>query len=199
MTIPPSDTELAAVAPSQKENTRAILIDTIETIILALILYFGINAVSARVRVQNISMIPTVYEGEYLLINKLAYQFGTPQIGDIVIFHYPVDPRQEFIKRVIGRPGDDVAIHDGKVIVNNQTLVENYIAEEPNYSGEWKVPVDSIFVLGDNRNQSEDSHQWGFVPMKLVIGKALLIYWPFNEVRLLTHPALVSAANDISK
>jgi signal peptidase I len=180
---------------TQRQNVRAIIIDTLETLLLALVLYFGINAISSRVRVQNVSMIPTLHEGEYLLINKLAYRFGSPQIGDIVIFHYPLNPQEDFIKRIIGRPGDHVSIHDGKVLVNNQELSEDYIADVPNYSGDWDVPADQIFVLGDNRNQSTDSHKWGYVPMGEVIGKALLIYWPFDQARLLSDAPVVDAAN----
>lgn len=179
---------------AQPHSIKSALIDTLETLLLALVLYFGINAISARVRVQNVCMIPTLHEGEYLLVNKLAYQFGSPQIGDIVIFHYPLNPQEDFIKRVIGRPGDHVSIHDGQVWVNNQELIEDYIADVPNYEGDWDVPQGQIFVLGDNRNQSTDSHKWGYVPLNQVIGKAVLIYFPFSEARLLSHGNLVSAA-----
>ena len=91
--------------------------------------------------------------------------------------------------------GDTVVIKNQQVFINNQVIEENYTAAPPDYNGQWVVPADSLFVLGDNRNQSSDSHSWGFVPMKLVVGKAEVIYWPFNEVKSLNQPFIVKAAN----
>jgi signal peptidase I len=169
-------------------------IDALETVILALILFFSINAVSDRVRVENISMQPTLYQGEFLLVNKLAYKLGSPHIGDIIIFPYPGDPQEKFIKRVIGLPGDVVKIQDGVVYINDQALIEPYISQPPNYNGTWTVPQNSLFVLGDNRNNSNDSHAWGFVPINTVIGKALVIYWPLDKLQNLTLVEVVKAA-----
>jgi signal peptidase I len=170
------------------------VIDTLETVLLALVLFFGINAVSARVRVENISMQPTLHAGEFVLVNKMAYKLGQPKIGDIIVFHYPLNPKEDYIKRVIGLPGDDVRVQGGVVFVNGQPLDEPYIAARPNYTGEWHVPPDSLFVLGDNRNQSSDSHSWGFVPMDDVVGKALVVYWPLDDMQILEHPTVASAA-----
>ncbi len=182
----------------RKKSTRSgclnFAVDTLETVLLALVLFFGINAVSARVRVENISMQPTLHANEFVLVNKLAYKLGQPQIGDIIIFHYPLDPKEDFVKRVIGLPGDTVKVEDGTVYVNGHALIEPYIAAKPNYTGTWNVPPDSLFVLGDNRNQSSDSHSWGFVPMNYVVGKAIVIYWPLNEMQVLEHATVVSAA-----
>lgn len=184
--------------PVKKEKRSGCLgftIDTIETVLLALVLFFGINAISARVRVENISMKPTLDPGEFVLVNKIAYKIGKPQVGDIIVFHYPKDPTQDYIKRVIGRPGDTVTIRDNQVMVDGQVLSESYIAAEPSYNGTWKVPDNSLFVLGDNRNQSSDSHSWGFVPMDLVVGKALFIYWPLQQFQVIDHPDVVNAAH----
>lgn len=170
------------------------VVDTLETVLLALVLFFGINAVSARVRVENISMQPTLHAGEFVLVNKLAYKLGKPQIGDIVVFHYPRDPKEDFIKRVIGLPNDTVTVNDGIVAVNGQPLDEPYISAPPAYTGSWTVPPDSLFVLGDNRNQSSDSHSWGYVPLDYVVGKALVIYWPLDQLQILEHPIIVNAA-----
>jgi len=183
--------------PPKKETRSGCLsftIDTIETILLALVLFFGINAISARVRVENVSMKPTLQPGEFVLVNKIAYKIGKPQIGDIIVFHYPRDPKEDYIKRLIGRPGDEVTVKDGKVYVNDQPLDEPYIAAAPAYDGSWTVPADSVFVLGDNRNQSSDSHSWGFVPLDFVVGKALFIYWPLQQFQVIEHPATVIAA-----
>jgi signal peptidase I len=156
-------------------------------------LYFGIDAVIARVRVENISMEPTLVPGEFLMVNKLAYKFGLPKYGDIIVFHY--DPTEDFIKRVIGLPGDTVEVKGGVVYVNNQAFTEPYINEPPDYTGTWSVPADSLFVLGDNRRNSSDSHVWGFVAMKEVIGKAIVIYWPLKDARLIKPALVVSASN----
>lgn len=181
-------------AQKNKNNTRRLIIDIAETVLLALVFYFAIDAVSARVRVKNVSMQPTLYEGEFLLVNKLAYKFSPPQTGDIVVFHAPPEPGEDFIKRIIGTPGDSVSINEGKVYVNGIRLDEPYIADVPRYTGEWTVPEEQIFVLGDNRNQSSDSHVWGFVTMDVVVGKALLVYYPFDKIALLDHPDTVIAS-----
>jgi signal peptidase I len=179
---------------SGKAGCMGLFIDTIETVLLALVLFLGINAVSARVRVENISMKPTLQSGEFVLINKLAYKIGKPAHGDIIVFHYPRDPKQDYIKRVIGVPGDTVTINGGVVTVNTTQLTEPYIAAPPAYNGAWKVPLDSLFVLGDNRNQSSDSHIWGFVPLSEVVGKGLVVYWPLDNMQILDHPDIVKAA-----
>lgn len=165
-----------------------------QTLILALVLYFLIDAVIARVRVDKISMEPTLEPGYLLLVNRLAYRFDTPKTGDIVIFHYPGNPSEDYVKRVIGVPGDTVKVDGGVVYVNRRALAEDYIMANPNYNGEWIVPTDSVFVLGDNRNQSSDSHEWGFVPYDMLVGKALAIYWPFNEIKILSQTRPVMAA-----
>jgi signal peptidase I len=188
--IPPPE----EIKTQNQAGWKHFLLDTIETILLALVLTFGINLVSARVRVENISMQPTLHQGEFLLVYKLAYKNSLPRTGDIIIFHAPPEPGEDFIKRVIGAPGDRILIQDGQVYVNDILLKENYIADSPSYTGQWDVPADSVFVLGDNRNSSSDSHVWGFVPLKNVVGKALLIYWPANEATLFQHSNIVTAA-----
>ncbi|NPV76337.1 MAG: signal peptidase I [Anaerolineae bacterium] len=170
-------------------------LETFQTILLALVLYFLIDSVIARVRVENVSMKPTLQPGQYVLVNKLAYRLGNIQHGDIIVFHYPPNPSEDYIKRVIGLPGDLVQIHNGKIFVNDQELSEKYAASPPVYDGEWSVPEGSLFVLGDNRNQSSDSHAWGFVPISNVVGRALAVYWPLDEIKVLTQPFTVNAAN----
>lgn len=162
----------------EKINWGRFALDIIETLVLAVVLFLGINAVSARVRVDGFSMIPTLKDGEFVLVSKLNYKFGAVERGDIIVFHFPMDPEQELIKRVIGLPGDTIGVQNGQVSVNGQVLDEPYIAATPAYSGEWQVPDGQLFVLGDNRNDSSDSHSWGFLPFEKVVGKAVVIYWP---------------------
>ncbi len=179
----------------EPRSTKSILLEIVQTLLLAVVLYFVIDAFMGRVRVENISMKPTLNPGEFLLVNKLAYKLGDVDHGDIVIFHYPLNPAEDYIKRVIGTPGDVVEITNGNVSVNGYTLTEDYISAPPSYSGTWTVPADSIFVLGDNRNQSSDSHTWGMVPMDNVLGRALVVYWPFSEAKILKNPEIVNAAS----
>lgn len=170
------------------------LVDVLETLILSVILFAVINAVSARIRVDGSSMEPTLSSGEFVVVNKMAYKFGTPKISDVVVFHFPRDPQQEYIKRVIGLPGDRVVVSDGQVYVNDVKLQEDYIASAPQYEDQWIVPEDAIFVLGDNRNNSSDSHNWGPVPMNYVVGKAVLIYWPPQQWGIIDNLTTAIAA-----
>lgn len=173
--------------PQQTDNWRRFLLDILETVILAVVLYFGINAISARVRVDGLSMNPTLQHGEYVLVSRLSYKTGVPERGDIIVFSFPMDKKQDLIKRVIGLPGETINISNGEVLVDRVKLDEPYIAQSPVYSGEWTVPEGQLFVLGDNRNDSKDSHQWGLLPIENVIGKALLIYWPPPDWKLINH------------
>ncbi|MCC6147479.1 MAG: signal peptidase I [Anaerolineaceae bacterium] len=186
----------ASPAARQTRSTAwRFFLETFQTILLALVLYFLIDTVIARVRVENVSMRPTLQPGQYVLVNKLAYRLGNVQHGDIIVFHYPPNPSEDYIKRVIGLPGELVQIRDGKIFVNDQEILERYAASPPGYDGDWPVPQDALFVLGDNRNQSSDSHAWGFVPLSNIVGRALAIYWPLGDIKLLTQPFTVKAAN----
>jgi signal peptidase I len=171
-------------------------LDILETLLLSAALFLVINALSARVRVDGFSMLPTLHDGEFVLVNRLAYRFDSPQRGDIVVFHYPPDPRQDLIKRVIGLPGDTVSVQGGIVRVNDEPLSEPYIAQPPLYAGTWVVPEGHLFVLGDNRNDSSDSHSWGMLPFENIVGKAVLIYWPFQNLQLIDHYDFVKATHD---
>ena len=181
---------------SRRSGCMGFFIDTIETILLALVLFLAINALSARVRVENVSMKPTLNPGEFLLVNRVAYKLGEPSIGDIVVFHAPGASELDYIKRVIGLPGDEVRVADGTVFVNDHPLYEPYLADQPNYSGSWTVPEGEYFVLGDNRNNSSDSHLWGFVPKQDLVGRALLIYWPLEDITILRTHDIVQAVHN---
>ena len=170
-----------------------ILLEVVQTLALAIVLYFMIDFVVARVRVENISMLPTLQPGEFVLVNKMAYKLGDVQRGDIIVFHFSA--QEDYIKRVIGVPGDIIEIDTGQVRVNGQILDEPYISGAPKYMGTWEVPVDSLFVLGDNSNQSSDSHRWGFVSEQSVVGEALVVYWPISEAKILSQPLTVKANN----
>lgn len=179
-------------------NTRGtsafrILLEVVQTLALAVVLYLLIDFVVARVRVENISMLPTLQPGEFVLVNKMAYKLGDFHRGDIVVFHY--SPTEDYVKRIIGVPGDIIEVDSQQVRVNGQVLDEPYISAPPQYTGTWDVPADNLFVLGDNRNQSSDSHRWGVISEQSVVGEALVIYWPLSEVKLLSQPLIVKANN----
>jgi signal peptidase I len=163
--------------------------DVLETFVLAAFLFFVINALSARIRVDGSSMEPTLHNGELVIVDKVSYQIWEPGRGDVIVFHYPRNPEKEYIKRIIGLPGDRVDILNGQVYINGEAILEPYIAAAPTYPGNWTVNPDSFFVLGDNRNNSDDSHRWGTVPVDYVIGKAILVYWPPEEWGLIEHHA----------
>jgi signal peptidase I len=183
--------------PSSRITFRGflrMLADFVEVILLSALLYIGINAISARIRVDGSSMEPNLHNADLVLVSRLAYRLGEPQRGEVIVFRYPLDPEQEYIKRIIGLPGDTIDIQGGQVYVNNQLLHEPYIKAPPAYADSWTVPDGTLFVLGDNRNNSNDSHSWYFLPMELVIGKAVLVYWPLNEFGVIRHYALLPAA-----
>ncbi|WP_018130456.1 signal peptidase I [Effusibacillus pohliae] len=155
---------------------------------LALILALGIHQfVFAQFLVDGESMMPTMQNRERLIVNKLVYHLHKPEHGDIVVFQYPADPSKDFIKRVIGLPGDVIEIREGKVYRNGEALQEPYLGEPTNgVFGPVKVPDGTLFVMGDNRNNSKDSRDRsvGFVPLNLVVGRADLVFWPPEKFKL---------------
>ncbi|MFZ6030912.1 MAG: signal peptidase I [Chloroflexota bacterium] len=176
---------------------RRIVVDMLETVFLAIFLFLGINAVSARIRVESVSMEPTLYAGDFVFVNRVAYTIGKPERGDVIVFRYPPDPTQiPYIKRVIGLPGDRIDIENGQVLVNGYPLTEPYLKDTTSRGGSWTVPAGSLFVMGDNRNNSSDSRAWGYVPYENVIGKAEVIYLPVKHWDWL-HQSLAIAAEPI--
>lgn len=194
------DTNQIEYIPEQAQSKRKrsgflrIVVDIFETLVLSVVLFVGVNIISARIRVDGDSMVPTLISGEYVVVNRLSYRLGNPHRGDIIVFHFPRNPAEEYIKRIIGLPGDVIEVMDGSVYINGQPLDERYLDVKVNYSGKWEVPQGQLFVLGDNRNNSSDSHDWGTVPMDYVVGKAVMVYWPPLEWGLIDHVKLANAA-----
>ena len=133
-------------------------------------------------------MRPTLEVNDRLIIEKLSYLFREPIRGDVIVFNPTESLKAEnfkdaFIKRIIGLPGEIVEVKTGKVYVNGKKISEEYIFEAPDYNyGPSRIPEDEYLVLGDNRNNSYDSHYWGFVPKKKIIGKAFVRFWPFDRL-----------------
>ncbi len=188
----------AEVFPDHVPDSNGVwpaVLEMLETLLLSVVLFWGINFLTARIRVESISMLPNLHEGDFVIVYKLAFKSDLPDRGDVVVFYYPPDPDGEppYIKRVIGLPGDRVRIEGGKVYINDQIWDEPYLTTVTNRGGTWLVPEQSIFVMGDNRNNSSDSRSWGMVPMDQVIGKAIFVYWPFDHWGALHLPEAVAA------
>lgn len=179
---------------SPRGGVKRFVRDILEISLISLILFVSINTLSARIRIESVSMEPTLYAGNFVVVNKLAYQFSEPSRGDIIVFHYPPNPEQDpYIKRVIGLPGDHVVVEQDEVLINGVRIAEPYLNSPTHQGGEWTIPSDSLFVMGDNRNNSSDSRSWGVVPVENVIGKALVVYWPPNQWELLGSSYAIAA------
>ena len=179
---------------TQRGGVRRFTRDILEIALISLFLFISINTLSARIRIESVSMEPTLYAGNFVVVSKLAYQFTEPGRGDIIVFHYPPNPEQDpYIKRIIGLPGDQVIVNEDDVLVNGVRIAEPYLDSPTRQGGEWTIPPDSLFVMGDNRNNSSDSRSWGVVPVENVIGKALVVYWPPNKWELLGSSYAIAA------
>jgi signal peptidase I len=186
--------------PTQPYQIENAWLETLKVLGLSLFLSFGIRTFIAEARyIPSGSMEPTLQINDRLIIDKLSYDFTSPQRGDIVVFDPTKTLQQEgfhsaFIKRVIGLPGETVEVQGGRVYINGKPLAEDYIAAKPDYYwGPVVVPANSYLVLGDNRNDSYDSHYWGFVPRHDIIGRAIFRFYPFDRVGELNRPVYVTS------
>ena len=192
---------------------RTLIRELIETVLLALLIFVALEFSIQNFRVEGSSMRSTLIEGQHLIVNKLVYLrfdpgdlssvvpfahaasdeasdpifvFRAPKHGDILIFRFPADPSRDFVKRVIGVPGDEIEIERGQVIRNGVEIDEPYITRPDRRTYDpIEVPEGSYYVLGDNRRTSNDSRNWGMVPVDNVIARALFSYWPFDEIGVL--------------
>lgn len=202
--------DLPAYEPATERKGRRFAVrEVLETVVLALLIFVAVQGVVQNFRVEGTSMDPNLKNEERLLVNKGVYMridldilskfvpfidfgdtpkryiFHGPERGDVIVFEYPNDPTRDFIKRVMGLPGDWVEIRKGVVFINGERIREPYIKNKALYDyGPEQVPPDNYFVLGDNRPNSSDSHVWGFVPADNIIGKAWVTYWPVDEAGL---------------
>ncbi len=170
---------------------RSMVRELLETAVLTIAIFLVVRVALQNFKVEGYSMYPNLHDGEYILVNKISYMLHSPHRGDIVVFNAtPAGPQykdKDFIKRVIGLPGETVAVHNDSVYINGHALSEPYIAPfyRPTYNfPAQKVPPNDYFVLGDNRNDSQDSHIWGWLPRKYIIGKAWVSYWPPSQLHL---------------
>src|SRR5579872_3092600 len=186
--IIPINSEGTCMNPEMDFEKRFRLVrEVIETIVLTVLMFLVIRFAVQNFNVEGTSMEPRLHNGELILVDKWTYLFHPPQRGDVIVFVAPPDPAQDYVKRIIGVPGDRITINGITVTVDGVTLNETYVdpINQGNNSGATiqnkLVPPDMYFVLGDDRVRSSDSRYWGFVPRKNIIGRAALVYWPLGQ------------------
>jgi signal peptidase I len=169
------------------EKRYRLVREVIETIVLTLLMFLVINLAVQNFDVDGHSMEPNLHDQERLMVDKWTYLFHPPARGDVVVFIAPPQPSLDYVKRIIGLPGDVITIHNTTVIVDGVTLNDTFVkpANQGNPFADKTienkvVPPNDYFVLGDNRGNSSDSRDWGFLPRKNIIGRAALIYWPLG-------------------
>ena len=189
--------EEEAPSLSRSFGIRSWLQDLLETLLLALIIFLVINTLTGRYQVHGQSMEPSLHNGQYLIANKVTYWLHPPERGDVVVLRPPANEGAiPYIKRVIGLPGDKIEIEEGRVWVNGVILNEPYTGGPPAYRNNWVVVEGYYFVLGDNRNNSSDSHRWGLLPQENIVGKAVFSYWPpeyWGTIPHYEYPELATA------
>ena len=170
--------------PSLGQEVRGWARDIFFTVLVAILL---VIFVVQPVKVEGISMEPRLEPQDRILVNKFVYYFSGVERGDIVVFWYPKDHTKSFIKRVIGLPGETVEVRSGVVYLNGEELSEPYLPGDSDYESYplLVVPPDHYFVMGDHRSSSNDSRDWGFVPVQNIFGEAVFRYWPLSNLGLI--------------
>ncbi len=169
-----------------RNKTVKLFCDVLQVVVFSLVFNWGLHATVADARVVPTgSMLPTIQLQDRLIVDKISYNFSEVKRGDVVVFRPPSNVDQsgtDWVKRVIGLPGEKVEIRNGEVFINEQELTEPYEMEKPNYKyGPFVIPEGSYFVLGDNRNNSKDSHYWGELSNQNIVGKVFIRYWPLDH------------------
>lgn len=178
----------AGDAASRPSTASSLLRELVEVVVLAVILYFGISFAVQAVHVEGLSMFATLDDNDYLIANKIDYRLHAPQRGDIIILRPPTDNSKDFIKRIIALPGERLLISDGIVYINGHKLDEPYLPEAWTTLNNWGgpdgevVPPNDYFVMGDNRNRSQDSRIFGFIGRDRIDGRAWFRIWPLNHL-----------------
>jgi len=163
-------------------------VEILESIVIAVVLAALIRIfIFSPFYIPSGSMEPTLQIGDRIIVSKLNYHFTKPARGDIIVFRFPLDPDRDFVKRVIALGGETIAFRDSQLYINGKPVDEDYLPEDLQFPdfGPVKVPEGSYFMMGDNRNNSDDSRRWGPLPEEYIIGKSILIYWPPARIGLL--------------
>jgi signal peptidase I len=184
-----NEIQTAVPQPAIRQG-RSFARELAETVLLIVAIYAFVNLATARFVVDGHSMLPNFDTDQFIIVSRLSYILGEPRRGDVVVFHYPEQPDRDFIKRVIGLPGETVTILEGLVYINGKKIDEPYIenfCRGKVCDGEWVIGEHEFFVLGDNRGASKDSQDFGPVDRKFIIGRAFVRYWPPQDWGLVKH------------
>ena len=172
------------------EGFKKWLWEMVDSIAIALILAFLIRTfIIQPFYIPSGSMYPNLQPNDKVLVNKFIYYFAEPKRGEIMVFHYPLDTKKDYIKRIVGLENGTVEVKDSQVYINGKVLNEPYLPQGLEYGnfGPFKVPAGNYFMMGDNRPDSQDSRYWGSLDKKLIIGKATIVFWPPKRVMLLRN------------
>jgi signal peptidase I len=184
--VPTPPAEAPAASGLQHPN---MLRDLIETMVLVAIAFLVVNALIGRFRIEQVSMQPNLHEGEYVIVDKVSYAFRQPERGEIIVLKNAHPGQPDLIKRVIGLPGETIEVRGGQAYINGQPLTEPYIAQPmASDSPPTQLQDGQYFVMGDNRNNSEDSRRFGARPAGDIVGRAWIIYWPPADWQILSRP-----------
>ncbi|WP_418790073.1 signal peptidase I [Phosphitispora sp. TUW77] len=173
---------------SDENDKKYFFGEVLESVAIAVVLAFIIRFFLFQpFYIPTGSMEPVLTKGDRIIVSKIHYRLDNPARGDIVVFKYPIDPDRDFVKRVIGLPGETLEIRDSMLYINGEFVEQPFLSPGLKYGsyGPVTIPQGHYFMMGDNRNNSEDSRFWGMLPQENIIGKTLLIYWPLNRVQLL--------------
>jgi signal peptidase I len=206
--------------PRRRRRYLTIFREVVETLLLAVLIFLAVRSTVQNFKVEGSSMLPSLDNGQYIIVNKLAYAqfdlgifdflpffdagdnsthhlFGSPKRGDVVVFESPRYPARDFIKRIVGVPGDKVEIRDSVVYINDEPLEETYTQGATNCPcGPWYIEEGQYFVLGDHRSNSSDSRQFGPIPEEKIIGKTWFSYWPLSDVGLAPNHSVSFASGE---
>ncbi len=188
---PAASPPFAAGPRPRLRQQSGFLREILETALLIVAIYTFVNLATARFVVEGHSMLPNFTTDQFIIVSRLSYLVGEPQRGDVVVFHYPMESDRDFIKRVIGLPGETVTILEGRVYIDGKLLDEPYIenfCRGKSCDGEWVIGPDEYFVLGDNRGASKDSQDFGPVGEEYIVGRAFVRYWPPSDWGIVQHP-----------
>ena len=179
-----SPTPVEAGIPHHRSH---LLREIVETVLLTVAIFLLVNAATGRFRIEGASMEPNLHDSEYVLIDKVSYRLHAPERGDVIVFERQGNER-DYIKRIIGLPGDTVQVSGGQVLINGRALGEPYLNTTMlNDMPARQIEADRYFVMGDNRNNSSDSRSFGSIAAQDIIGRAWLVYWPPSEWTAVPH------------
>jgi signal peptidase I len=185
---------IASVTEAAAPQRSHLLREIVETVLLTVVIFLLVNAATGRFRIEGASMEPNLHDGEYVLIDKISYRLRPPERGDVIVFQRQGNER-DYIKRIIGLPGDTVQIAAGQVLVNGTPLAEPYLGQAMHSDMPLRqIEADRFFVMGDNRNNSSDSRSFGSVSAQDIIGRAWLVYWPPSDWTIVPHHTYAVAA-----